>query len=140
MKEAKPSFYRKNILPLLLRNKVIHFLGFGNRLAFDPIPSQLQVVLNSLFILWSCLMKFAQHFRFEFIQTFIYFKAFIRTRKFWKGVDKVQYELRNGLQRYMCMCKTLVQESSKRNMFCHVFAHPTSGFRTLSILNSALMC
>ncbi|CAO2823627.1 unnamed protein product [Amaranthus hypochondriacus] len=42
MKEAKPSFYRKNILPLLLRNKVIHFLGFGNRLAFDPIPSQLQ--------------------------------------------------------------------------------------------------
>ena len=24
-------------------------------------------------------------------------------------------------------------------MFCHVFAHPMSGFRTLSILNSALM-
>ncbi|KMT04103.1 hypothetical protein BVRB_8g185550 isoform A [Beta vulgaris subsp. vulgaris] len=42
MKEAKPSFYRKSILPLLLRNKVIHFLGFGNRLAFDPIPSQIQ--------------------------------------------------------------------------------------------------
>ncbi|XP_021766829.1 uncharacterized protein At1g04910-like isoform X1 [Chenopodium quinoa] len=42
MKEAKPSFYRKNILPLLLRNRVLHFLGFGNRLAFDPIPSQLQ--------------------------------------------------------------------------------------------------
>lgn len=42
MKEAKPSFYLKNILPILLRNRVVHFLGFGNRLAFDPIPFQLQ--------------------------------------------------------------------------------------------------
>ncbi|KAK9681489.1 hypothetical protein RND81_10G006300 [Saponaria officinalis] len=42
MKEAKPSFYRKNILPILLRNKVLHFVGFGNRLAFDPIPFELQ--------------------------------------------------------------------------------------------------
>lgn len=42
MKEAKPSFYRKNILPILIKNRVVHFLGFGNRLAFDPIPFQLQ--------------------------------------------------------------------------------------------------
>eukprot|EP00268_Persea_americana_P015853 TRINITY_DN1747_c5_g1_i4.p1 TRINITY_DN1747_c5_g1~~TRINITY_DN1747_c5_g1_i4.p1 ORF type:complete len:684 (+),score=123.39 TRINITY_DN1747_c5_g1_i4:211-2052(+) len=42
MKEAKPSFYLKNILPILLQNRVVHFLGFGNRLAFDPIPAQLQ--------------------------------------------------------------------------------------------------
>ncbi|KAH9610775.1 hypothetical protein KSS87_013711 [Heliosperma pusillum] len=42
MKEAKPSFYRKNILPILLRNKVLHFVGFGNRLAFDPVPFELQ--------------------------------------------------------------------------------------------------
>ncbi|XP_077211500.1 O-fucosyltransferase 2-like [Tasmannia lanceolata] len=42
MKEAKPSFFRKNILPILLRNRVVHFIGFGNRLSFDPIPYQLQ--------------------------------------------------------------------------------------------------
>ncbi|KAK9935963.1 hypothetical protein M0R45_012833 [Rubus argutus] len=41
-KEAKPSFYLKNIIPILLKNGVVHFLGFGNRLAFDPIPFQLQ--------------------------------------------------------------------------------------------------
>lgn len=43
MKEAKPSFYLKMILPILFKNRVVHFLGFGNRLAFDPIPFQLQV-------------------------------------------------------------------------------------------------
>ncbi|KAF3568362.1 hypothetical protein DY000_02012664 [Brassica cretica] len=41
-KEAKPGFYMKHILPLLLKNRVVHFFGFGNRLAFDPIPFQLQ--------------------------------------------------------------------------------------------------
>ncbi|XP_065877680.1 O-fucosyltransferase 2-like [Euphorbia lathyris] len=41
-KESKPSFYLKYILPILLKNRVIHFIGFGNRLAFDPIPFQLQ--------------------------------------------------------------------------------------------------
>jgi hypothetical protein len=44
-KESKPSFYLKNILPILLKNRVVHFVGFGNRLAFDPIPFQLQVNL-----------------------------------------------------------------------------------------------
>lgn len=43
MKEAKPGFYMKHILPLLLKNRVVHFFGFGNRLAFDPIPFELQV-------------------------------------------------------------------------------------------------
>ena len=42
-KEAKPSFYFKHIIPILLKNGVVHFLGFGHRLAFDPIPFQLQV-------------------------------------------------------------------------------------------------
>ncbi|CAN8245200.1 unnamed protein product [Cochlearia groenlandica] len=42
LKEAKPGFYMKHILPLLLKNRVVHFFGFGNRLAFDPIPFQLQ--------------------------------------------------------------------------------------------------
>ncbi|KAE8659773.1 PA-domain containing subtilase family protein [Hibiscus syriacus] len=42
MKESKPSFYLKNIRPILLQKKVVHFVGFGNRLAFDPIPFQLQ--------------------------------------------------------------------------------------------------
>ncbi|KAL9255101.1 O-fucosyltransferase 15-like protein, partial [Drosera capensis] len=42
LKEAKPSFFRKYIKPLLLQNRVVHFIGFANRLAFDPIPFQLQ--------------------------------------------------------------------------------------------------
>ena len=42
MKEAKPSIYVKKILPILLKNRVVHFVGFGNRLSFDPIPFQLQ--------------------------------------------------------------------------------------------------
>ncbi|CAK9140955.1 unnamed protein product [Ilex paraguariensis] len=42
VKEAKPSFYLKYILPILHLNRVIHFVGFGNRLASDPIPFQLQ--------------------------------------------------------------------------------------------------
>ncbi|CAH9059198.1 unnamed protein product [Cuscuta europaea] len=41
-KEAKPSFYLKYILPILNHNRVVHFVGFGNRLASDPLPSQLQ--------------------------------------------------------------------------------------------------
>ncbi|KAB2082178.1 hypothetical protein E1A91_A05G185300v1 [Gossypium mustelinum] len=41
-KESKPSFYLKDILPILLQKRVVHFVGFGNRLAFDPIPFQLQ--------------------------------------------------------------------------------------------------
>lgn len=43
MKEAKPSFYLKYILPILHLNRVVHFVGFGNRLASDPIPHKLQV-------------------------------------------------------------------------------------------------
>jgi len=42
-KEAKPSFYLKRILPIILKNQVVHFVGFGNRLAFDPIAFELQV-------------------------------------------------------------------------------------------------
>ncbi|XP_051124925.1 O-fucosyltransferase 8 isoform X1 [Andrographis paniculata] len=41
-KEATPDEYIKNILPILLRNGVVHFLGFGNRLGFDPLPAELQ--------------------------------------------------------------------------------------------------
>lgn len=47
MKEAKPMYFVKVVLPLLLKNGVIHFLGFGNRLAFDPLPSNLQVHIDS---------------------------------------------------------------------------------------------
>ncbi|XP_010476148.1 PREDICTED: uncharacterized protein At1g04910-like isoform X2 [Camelina sativa] len=42
MKEAKPDFYMQHILPILLKNGVVHFVGFGNRLAFDPMPFELQ--------------------------------------------------------------------------------------------------
>ncbi|KAK9075652.1 hypothetical protein SSX86_003978 [Deinandra increscens subsp. villosa] len=41
-KEATPAEYIKKILPLLLKNGVVHFLGYGNRLGFDPLPSELQ--------------------------------------------------------------------------------------------------
>ncbi|TKY71855.1 GDP-fucose protein O-fucosyltransferase [Spatholobus suberectus] len=41
-KEATPADYIKIVLPLLLRNGVVHFLGFGNRLGFDPLPSDIQ--------------------------------------------------------------------------------------------------
>ncbi|KAI7746779.1 hypothetical protein M8C21_029603, partial [Ambrosia artemisiifolia] len=41
-KEATPVEYIKKILPLLLKNGVVHFLGYGNRLGFDPLPSELQ--------------------------------------------------------------------------------------------------
>ena len=53
-KESKPSFYLKNILPILLKNRVVHFVGFGNRLAFDPIPFQLQVNLFPFVTLVCC--------------------------------------------------------------------------------------
>ncbi|OVA00115.1 GDP-fucose protein O-fucosyltransferase [Macleaya cordata] len=42
VKEAKPIDFVRVILPLLLRNGVVHFLGFGNRLGFDPLPFKLQ--------------------------------------------------------------------------------------------------
>ncbi|XP_010244142.1 PREDICTED: uncharacterized protein At1g04910 isoform X2 [Nelumbo nucifera] len=42
MKEAKPVFFLENILPILHQNGVVHLFGFGHRLAFDPIPFQLQ--------------------------------------------------------------------------------------------------
>ncbi|KAK2972551.1 hypothetical protein RJ640_022402 [Escallonia rubra] len=43
-KEASPHEYVEIILPLLLRNGIVHFLGFGNRLGFDPVSSELQFV------------------------------------------------------------------------------------------------
>ncbi|PPS05323.1 hypothetical protein GOBAR_AA15324 [Gossypium barbadense] len=42
VKEAKPIDYVRTVLPLLMKNKVVHFLGFGNRLGFDPLPPELQ--------------------------------------------------------------------------------------------------
>ncbi|KAL4563314.1 hypothetical protein LXL04_027354 [Taraxacum kok-saghyz] len=41
-KEATPVEYIQKILPILLKNGVVHFLGYGNRLGFDPLPSELQ--------------------------------------------------------------------------------------------------
>ncbi|KAK3206860.1 hypothetical protein Dsin_020906 [Dipteronia sinensis] len=34
--------YVKKVLPLLVRNGIVHFLEFGNRLGFDPLPYELQ--------------------------------------------------------------------------------------------------
>ncbi|XP_020088523.1 uncharacterized protein At1g04910 [Ananas comosus] len=44
MKEAEPTYFIEVVLPLLRRNSVVHFLGFGNRLAFDPLPLHLQTL------------------------------------------------------------------------------------------------
>ncbi|XP_020245965.1 uncharacterized protein At1g04910 isoform X2 [Asparagus officinalis] len=41
-KESKPIHFLNVIRPLLLKNGVVHFLGFGNRVAFDPMPKNLQ--------------------------------------------------------------------------------------------------
>ncbi|KAM0054639.1 putative GDP-fucose protein O-fucosyltransferase [Helianthus debilis subsp. tardiflorus] len=41
-KEATPTEYIEKVLPLLSKNGVVHFLGYGNRLGFDPLPSELQ--------------------------------------------------------------------------------------------------
>ncbi|KAG6407266.1 hypothetical protein SASPL_130252 [Salvia splendens] len=41
-KEATPDEYVRNISPILSRNGVVHFLGFGNRLGFESVPSHLQ--------------------------------------------------------------------------------------------------
>lgn len=43
VKEATPADYIQIVLPLLLRNGVVHFLGYANRLGFDPMPSNIQV-------------------------------------------------------------------------------------------------
>ncbi|XP_077252233.1 O-fucosyltransferase family protein isoform X3 [Tasmannia lanceolata] len=42
MKESKPNYFVEAVLPILLQNRVVHFLGFGNRLGFDPLPFKLQ--------------------------------------------------------------------------------------------------
>ncbi|KAH8512211.1 hypothetical protein H0E87_009434 [Populus deltoides] len=59
-KESEPSFYLKSILPILLKNRVVHFVGFGNRLAFDPIPFQLQIQETGALLLQR-LRKHATH-------------------------------------------------------------------------------
>ncbi|KNA08930.1 hypothetical protein SOVF_158300 [Spinacia oleracea] len=41
-KEAKPTDYVRLVLPILQQNGVVHLLGFGNRLGFDPLPPHLQ--------------------------------------------------------------------------------------------------
>ncbi|WOG89739.1 hypothetical protein DCAR_0208978 [Daucus carota subsp. sativus] len=41
-KEATALDYLNIVLPPLLKNGVVHLLGFGNRLGFDPLPYELQ--------------------------------------------------------------------------------------------------
>lgn len=41
-KEAEPSEFIRTALPILQKNGVVHFLGFGNRLGFDSVPADLQ--------------------------------------------------------------------------------------------------
>lgn len=42
-KEATVAEYIKTVLPLLLKNRVVHVLGYANRLGFDPMPSDIQI-------------------------------------------------------------------------------------------------
>lgn len=67
MKEAKPSIYLKKILPILLKNSVVHIIGFGNRLAFDPIPFELQVTL--IHIMWLIYVELHQLLKSHFHST-----------------------------------------------------------------------
>lgn len=53
VKEAKPIDYIRTVLPLLLGNGVVHLLGFGNRLGFDPMPFELQVIILSVTLTFS---------------------------------------------------------------------------------------
>ncbi|XVE51056.1 hypothetical protein DITRI_Ditri02bG0008000 [Diplodiscus trichospermus] len=46
-KETKPTFYVKNILPILLQKRVVHFVGFGNRLAFGGEECKLVSCINN---------------------------------------------------------------------------------------------
>lgn len=48
-KEAEPSEFINLALPVLRKNGLVHFLGFGNRLGFDSVPAHLQV--NNSFML-----------------------------------------------------------------------------------------
>ncbi|XP_057737917.1 O-fucosyltransferase 8 isoform X1 [Arachis stenosperma] len=41
-KEATSADYIKIVLPILLKNGFVHFLGYGNRLGFDPLPFDIQ--------------------------------------------------------------------------------------------------
>ncbi|KAG6480373.1 hypothetical protein ZIOFF_063873 [Zingiber officinale] len=41
-KESTPEYFLRVVFPLLLKNGVVHFYGFGNRLSFDPLPLDLQ--------------------------------------------------------------------------------------------------
>ncbi|KAG6541228.1 hypothetical protein Mapa_017389 [Marchantia paleacea] len=41
-KESMPRFYLETVMPVLLRNRVVHFYGFENSLSFDPIPPDIQ--------------------------------------------------------------------------------------------------
>lgn len=43
-KEATLTNYIKVVFPLLLRNGVAHFLGYGNQHGFDPMSSDIQVI------------------------------------------------------------------------------------------------
>jgi hypothetical protein len=78
MKEAKPSIYVKKILPILLKNRVVHFVGFGNRLSFDPIPFELQVFPFSI----DCFYLPAKSFACEIPR--VRFKlCYARLHKYW---------------------------------------------------------
>ncbi|KAL4590929.1 hypothetical protein LXL04_003876 [Taraxacum kok-saghyz] len=48
---SNASFYLKNILPILMKNQVVHFVGFGNRLVADPTPYDRQNIYVGI---WVC--------------------------------------------------------------------------------------
>jgi hypothetical protein len=42
-REAPLRLYEETLLPVLRTNRVVHLRQFVNRLAFDPIPPEIQV-------------------------------------------------------------------------------------------------
>lgn len=69
-KEATPADYIKVVLPLLLRNGVVHFLGYGNRLGFDPMPSEIQVIQLPTYLGCLVLNRFLLYKKFALYSIF----------------------------------------------------------------------
>lgn len=61
-KESKPSFFVDAVLPILLRNRVVHFYGFENALTFDPIPFDIQVICVFFFFSFLFLFLHSRNF------------------------------------------------------------------------------
>ncbi|OVA15158.1 GDP-fucose protein O-fucosyltransferase [Macleaya cordata] len=54
VKKAKPIDFFTILLALLLRNRIMHLLGFGSRLGFDPLPFKIQILDSTSKLICKC--------------------------------------------------------------------------------------